>query len=196
MATTKKTTGTRKTGTAGTRGRRTGATGATGEDRSGLAGSAQQIWLAGLGALGRAQKEGGKLFDALVREGRGVQKSVRVRADARADEILGEVESRVDDARERTSQAWGWLENSIEQRLQGALRRLNIPSRREVDALARKVDRLDARVPDKPASRTGTKTAGKTSARKAAKKSPAKPRAPRKRAAAAATAETGSGTGS
>ena len=28
--------------------------------------SAQQIWLAGLGAFSKAQEEGGKVFDALV----------------------------------------------------------------------------------------------------------------------------------
>ena len=31
--------------------------------------SAQQIWLAGLGAFGKAQEEGGKVFEALVKEG-------------------------------------------------------------------------------------------------------------------------------
>ena len=30
--------------------------------------SAQQIWLAGVGAFGRAQAEGAKLFEALVRK--------------------------------------------------------------------------------------------------------------------------------
>jgi len=31
-----------------------------------LSDSAQQVWLAGLGALGRAQAEGGRFFDGLV----------------------------------------------------------------------------------------------------------------------------------
>ena len=35
----------------------------------GVMDSAQQIWLAGLGALARTQQEGGKFFDALVEEG-------------------------------------------------------------------------------------------------------------------------------
>ena len=30
--------------------------------------SAQQIWLAGLGAFSKAQEEGGKVFDALVKD--------------------------------------------------------------------------------------------------------------------------------
>ena len=31
--------------------------------------SAQQIWLAGLGAFSKAQEEGGKVFETLVKEG-------------------------------------------------------------------------------------------------------------------------------
>jgi len=31
--------------------------------------SANQIWLAGLGTFAKAQKEGGKIFEALVKEG-------------------------------------------------------------------------------------------------------------------------------
>ena len=34
--------------------------------------SATQIWLAGLGAFAKAQKEGGKFFDTLVKEGEAV----------------------------------------------------------------------------------------------------------------------------
>ena len=35
--------------------------------------SAQQIWLAGLGAFSKAQQEGGKVFEALVKEGLTIQ---------------------------------------------------------------------------------------------------------------------------
>ena len=36
--------------------------------------SAQQIWLAGLGAFSKTQEEGTKVFDALVKEGEAIQK--------------------------------------------------------------------------------------------------------------------------
>ena len=39
--------------------------------------SAQQIWLAGLGAFAKAQQEGTKVFDALIREGEAIQKKTR-----------------------------------------------------------------------------------------------------------------------
>ena len=43
--------------------------------------SAQQIWLAGLGAYAKAQEEGSKVFDALVKEGETIQKKTRKAAD-------------------------------------------------------------------------------------------------------------------
>lgn len=39
--------------------------------------SAQQIWLAGLGAFAKAQAEGGKVFEALVREGMALQRKTQ-----------------------------------------------------------------------------------------------------------------------
>jgi hypothetical protein len=41
-----------------------------------IQGSANEIWLAGLGAYDYAQKEGGMLFDALVKQGEAIQKRV------------------------------------------------------------------------------------------------------------------------
>ena len=39
--------------------------------------SAQQIWLAGMGAFSKAQEEGGKVFEALVKEGMTLQKKTQ-----------------------------------------------------------------------------------------------------------------------
>ena len=39
--------------------------------------SAQQIWLAGLGAFSKAQAEGGKVFEALVKEGVSLQRKTQ-----------------------------------------------------------------------------------------------------------------------
>lgn len=50
-------------------------------------GYAHQIWLAGLGVLGTLQKEGGKLFDDLVREGRRVEHK-HVKDDSLAQAVV------------------------------------------------------------------------------------------------------------
>ena len=39
--------------------------------------SAQQVWLAGVGAFGRAQAEGTKLFETLVKEGLSLEQITR-----------------------------------------------------------------------------------------------------------------------
>ena len=52
-------------------------------------GSAQQIWLAGLGAFAKAQEEGGKVFDVLVKEGATVQARTRKMTDEKLVSIAG-----------------------------------------------------------------------------------------------------------
>ena len=49
--------------------------------------SANQIWLAGLGAFSKAQQEGGKKFEALVAEGERVQERIKAAADERLAEL-------------------------------------------------------------------------------------------------------------
>ncbi len=49
--------------------------------------SATQIWLAGLGAFSKAREEGGKLFDALVKEGHSVQKRTKRVAEEKVEKF-------------------------------------------------------------------------------------------------------------
>ena len=66
--------------------------------------SAQQIWLAGLGAFSKAQEEGGKVFEALVQEGMTLQRKTQ----SAAEEKLTEAASRmVDMANGITTRATG-----------------------------------------------------------------------------------------
>ena len=44
--------------------------------------SAQQIWLAGMGAFSKAQAEGGKVFEALMKEGTALQRKTQGLAEA------------------------------------------------------------------------------------------------------------------
>jgi poly(hydroxyalkanoate) granule-associated protein len=64
--------------------------------------SAQQIWLAGLGAFAKAQDEGGKLFETLIREGSSLEQKTRTLATGKVDEVRGAVETGVSQVRERT----------------------------------------------------------------------------------------------
>ncbi|MGA8747884.1 MAG: phasin family protein [Pseudolabrys sp.] len=98
-----------------------------------IQGSANEIWLAGLGAFGYAQKEGGMLFDALVKQGEAIQK----RATKTAGQTIAEVKV-------TASKSWGKLEKVFEAGVANALHTLNVPTKKEFDKLSRRVAELDS----------------------------------------------------
>jgi poly(hydroxyalkanoate) granule-associated protein len=106
--------------------------------------SAQQIWLAGMGAFGRAQQEGTKLFETLVKEGMTLEKHTRKVATGKVDEVRDAVEKNVGQVRERAADTWDRLEKVFEERVQRALNRLGVPSREDLQGLSKRVDQLNA----------------------------------------------------
>ena len=108
--------------------------------------SAQQIWLAGLGAFAKAQGEGGKLFETLLKEGTSLEQKTRRIATGTVGEVRGAVESGVSQVRERTQETWDKLEQVFENRVSRALGKLGIPGRKELDDLARRVEELNREI--------------------------------------------------
>ena len=108
--------------------------------------SAQQIWMAGVGAFTRAQGEGSKLFDALVTEGMNIEKTTRKLASGRVGAVRDAMEDRVGVARVRASDTWDRLEKVFEDRVQHALNRLGVPGREEIAALDARVNALSSQV--------------------------------------------------
>lgn len=131
--------------------------------------SAQQVWLAGIGALGRAQAGGARLFETLIEEGEQLEKQARNAADERVEEVRGSVESRVDGVREFAGGTWDRWEKAFDERMQRGLARLGVPGRDDLAELSNRVDALTAelrRQRAKTAPRKKT-AARKTAARKA-----------------------------
>ncbi|MEW9897873.1 phasin family protein [Chitinivorax sp. PXF-14] len=118
--------------------------------------SAQQIWLAGLGAFAKAQAGGNKVFDELVKEGEALQ--TRTRAT---------VEARVSQGAAKAGETWDKLEQVFENRVSGVLGRLGVPSRNEVGDLTARVEELTKLV-EKLLEANGVSTK-KPAAKKAAK---------------------------
>jgi len=108
--------------------------------------SAQQIWLAGLGAFAKAQEEGSKLFEALVKEGTALDAKTRKFTEARVNEARGNVESTLGQVRERSQETWDKLEKVFEDRVSKALGRLGIPGNADLKALSSRVDALSREV--------------------------------------------------
>ncbi|WP_372358719.1 phasin family protein [Xanthomonas sp. NCPPB 2865] len=121
--------------------------------------SAQTVWLAGLGALGRVQSEGGKLFDSLVREGAAYERSGQRKAAESVDELREEVETQFEQARDTAVRGWDKLGKAFDERVKGVLRTLNIPEQDELENLRREVESLKAQV---RANTAATKRANRT----------------------------------
>jgi poly(hydroxyalkanoate) granule-associated protein len=144
-----------------------------------LSESAQQVWLAGVGAFGRAQAEGTKLFETLVKEGLSLEQTTRKLAGGRVEAVRGAVETTVGQARERASDTWDRLEKVFEERVQRALRRLEVPSREDLAALLDRVDALNSELrklggAPAPKKRAASPKAGKSAVKKAPAKRTAK----------------------
>jgi len=131
--------------------------------------SAQQIWLAGLGAFAKAQQEGNKVFDALVRQGETIQKSTRKVAEDKVTEMAA-----------KATGTWDKLEQVFENRVARSLHSLGVPTRDDVAALSKRVAELKAEVEKL------NKAAAKAAPRAAAGKPAAKPKAAAAKAKVAA----------
>ena len=154
--------------------------------------SAQQIWLAGMGAFSKAQAEGGKVFDTLVKEGTALQKKTQGLAEDKISEVTGKMSAMAGTVTSKAGQNWDKLESIFEARTAKAMNKLGVPTAKDVDALVKRVDELSAAVArlskSGPAPRAAAKRSAKPVAKKAAaKKTPAK-RAPAKRARKTAAA--------
>ena len=147
--------------------------------------SAQQIWLAGLGAFSKAQEEGGKVFEALVKEGLTIQRKTQAVAEEKITEATSRVTTMASDIGSKAQGQWDKLENIFEDRVAKALAKLGVPSARDLEALSARVDALAKGSKAAPA-----KAAAKPAAKAPAKKAAAKKAAPAKAAAKPAAKAT------
>ena len=108
--------------------------------------SAQQIWLAGLGAFSKAQEEGGRLFETLIREGSSLEQKTRKIATGKVDEVRGAVETTVSQVKDRAADTWDKLEKVFEDRVSRVLNKLGVPGRNEMQALLDRVEDLNRTV--------------------------------------------------
>jgi len=126
--------------------------------------SANQIWLAGLGAFSKTQEEGNKVFDALVKEGEAIQKKTREAADKKisgvreaadgrlagvrkaVDAKVSAVTGKVSAVTDKASDKWDRLEQVFEDRVARALSSLGVPSKKDIDKLTKRIAELTALV--------------------------------------------------
>ncbi len=131
--------------------------------------SAQQIWLAGMGAFAKAQAGGGKVFETLVREGTSLQRKTQSAAEEKISEVASKMTGMADGISGKAGYRWDKLESIFEDRVAKALNRLGVPSAKDVEALMARIDALSASV----ARLSGGRAAPKAAAKKAAAAKPA-----------------------
>ena len=112
--------------------------------------SMHQIWLAGLGAVSRAQQGAPKLLDELVAEGSRVHAKGRRATEGAVrgalEAVQGSIGERISNVREQATDAYDDLEKMFQTRVHRALHRLGVPSAEELSALGKRVDKLSANV--------------------------------------------------
>ncbi|AMO23837.1 hypothetical protein GCM10027034_35290 [Ramlibacter solisilvae] len=108
--------------------------------------SAQQIWLAGLGAFSKAQEEGGKVFESLVKEGQSIHRKTQTAAEERFAEASSRMASMASDISSKASGQWDKLENIFEDRVSRALKKLGVPTAKDIDELVARIDELNRNV--------------------------------------------------
>jgi poly(hydroxyalkanoate) granule-associated protein len=138
----------------------------------------EHVFLAGLGALSNAQKAGAKTFDALVKQGEDFRDETSKKTESLIDDVQDAIRGMTSDAQ---SKATGLLDqvrdvskldkmhDVFDSRVQGALDRLNVPSKKDIDSINRKLNKILKELDGKGA--TTAKKPRATAKRKTAKKS-------------------------
>lgn len=106
--------------------------------------SAQQIWLAGLGAFAKAQGEGGKVFDTLIKEGVSLQKKTQAVAEEKLGDVAGKMTAMAGEVGSKANAQWDKLESIFEERTARALGKLGVPNGKALAALEARIAVLEA----------------------------------------------------
>jgi len=144
----------------------------------------EHAFMAGLGALSDAQKKGAKTFDSLVKEGEKFRKKTTSKTESLIDDVQDAIRDMADDAQSkatglldqvRDKSRLDKLQSSFDTRVADAMDRLNVPSKNDIDAINKKLNKIIRLLNDeaKPAAKKAT-TRKRTTKKPAAKKKAAK----------------------
>jgi poly(hydroxyalkanoate) granule-associated protein len=107
------------------------------------------------------QQEGSKAFEALVKDGMGVQKKTQHAAEETLSQAQARMAGFASEFGNKAAGGWGKLETIFEDRVARALDKLGIPSAKDMTALQARVEALEAELKRKTAPRAARKTAAR-----------------------------------
>ena len=99
--------------------------------------------------VSKAQEETGRLVDSLVKEGEKIRDQTRRIAEEKVGEMkdrVDEVRGMVEDVRSRAGDTLDNLEQLFEERVARALKRLGVPTRDDVQGIARRLEEINERI--------------------------------------------------
>lgn len=99
----------------------------------------KQIWLAGLGAFSRAEEEGNKLFDSLVKVGEELESKTTEIADQTVEKVSEKAKESVTDTKDKVEKL---LDNSVNH----SLNRLGLITPKDLQHLEKLLLQLHAKV--------------------------------------------------
>ncbi len=106
----------------------------------------QHVWLAGLGAMAKAQEQGSKAIEALVNDGLAFQRKSQAEAQQRLHEATERLSHMASDFGQQTSVRVDKLEHLFEDRVAKALHRLGMPTLLDIQVLNDRVAQLEAQL--------------------------------------------------
>ncbi len=124
--------------------------------------SLEKVWLAGLGALAQAEKQGDKLFKTLVKKGKKYEVLIPIAGDAVKDSVKA--------ARKQATNAFQGMEAAFDRQVKAAVKRAGLASKKDVEALKKEIERLKKSAKSTPASKKKKKAVTKKKKRPASKK--------------------------
>ncbi len=160
-----------------------------------LAPPAQQVWLAGLGAMAKAQEQGSKAIEALLSDGLAFQRKSQAEAQQRLQEATERLGHLASDFGQTASGRVDKLEHLFEDRVAKALHRLGMPSLLDIQMLSERVAQLESQLQALQSAQVGVsdpllKTSPPAKASAAARKAAPRAAKPRARTAAPAASAT------
>jgi poly(hydroxyalkanoate) granule-associated protein len=136
---------------------------------------AQHVWLAGLGAMAKAQEQGSKAIEALVNEGLAFQRKSQAEAQQRLHEATERLSHMASGFGQQATGRVDKLEHLFEDRVAKALHRLGMPTLLDIQMLTERVAQLESQLdsqlaaPLKASAPSAVKAPAKAAARPAAK---------------------------
>ncbi|WP_086191448.1 phasin family protein [Acinetobacter sp. ANC 3832] len=99
----------------------------------------KQIWLAGLGAFSRAEEEGNKLFDTLVKVGEELESKTVDLADDAVNKVAEKTKESVTDTKDK-------VEKLLDQRVNHSLNRIGLVTAKDLKHLENLILELHSKV--------------------------------------------------